>query len=133
LDFILLFFVLVFGMVGLLYVLMCFYMVLLFKEVWCSVVWVIWIIGIFYLFILVFGYGVAVLVGLKEIVAVLGKVNSVVLLLVYELGGMWLFGIISVVVFVTIFVVVVGFIITVSVFFAYDIYVNVVKDGKVTQ
>ena len=51
------------GTAGLPHVLMRFYTVPTAKEARKSVVWAIWLIGIFYLFTLVLGYGAAALVG----------------------------------------------------------------------
>ena len=49
--------------------------------------WAIWIIGIFYLFTLVLGYGAAALVGPDTISAAPGGANSAAPLLAFELGG----------------------------------------------
>jgi cation/acetate symporter len=132
LDFISLSLALVLGTAGLPHVLMRFYTVPSAKEARRSVVWAIWIIGIFYLFTLVLGYGAAALVGPKTIAAAPGKANSAAPLLAYELGGTVLLGIISAVAFATILAVVAGLTITASASFAHDVYTNVIKDGKVT-
>ena len=96
-----------------------------------SCVWAIWLIGIFYLFTLVLGYGAAALVGPDEIIAAPGKANSAAPLLAYELGGTLLLGIIAAVAFATILAVVAGLTITASASFAHDIYANVIKKGQV--
>ncbi|KQX61643.1 cation acetate symporter [Angustibacter sp. Root456] len=132
LDFISLSLALVLGTAGLPHVLMRFYTVPSAKEARRSVVWAIWIIGIFYLFTLVLGYGAAALVGPKTIAAAPGKANSAAPLLAYELGGTVLLGIISAVAFATILAVVAGLTITASASFAHDVYTNVIKDGNVT-
>ena len=62
-DFISLSIALVLGTAGLPHVLMRFYTVPTAKEARRSVVWAIWLIGIFYLFTLVLGYGAMRLVG----------------------------------------------------------------------
>ena len=62
-DFISLALALVLGTAGLPHVLMRFYTVPSSKEARRSVVWAIWLIGIFYLFTLVLGYGAAAPVG----------------------------------------------------------------------
>ena len=49
--------------------------------------WAIWLIGIFYLFTLVLGFGAAALVGPAAIKAAPGKANSAAPLLAFELGG----------------------------------------------
>ena len=78
---------LVLGTAGLPHVLMRFYTVPTAKEARRSVVWAIWLIGIFYLFTLVLGYGAAALVGPEAIKAAPGGVNSAAPLLAFELGG----------------------------------------------
>ena len=128
-DFISLSLALVLGTAGLPHVLMRFYTVPSSKEARRSVVWAIWLIGIFYLFTLVLGYGAAALVGPKVIAAAPGKVNSAAPLLAYELGGELLLGVISAVAFATILAVVAGLTITASASLSHDIYNSVVKEG----
>ena len=72
-DFISLSLALVLGTAGLPHVLMRFYTVPSSKEARKSVEWAIWLIGIFYLFTLVLGYGAAALVGPKAIAAAPGQ------------------------------------------------------------
>jgi len=132
LDFVSLSIALVLGTAGLPHVLMRFYTVPSAREARRSVVWAIWIIGIFYLFTLVLGYGAAALVGSKAILAAPGKANSAAPLLAYELGGTILLGVISAVAFATILAVVAGLTITASASFAHDIYASVIKRGNVT-
>jgi cation/acetate symporter len=129
LDFISLSLALVLGTAGLPHVLMRFYTVPSSKEARKSVEWAIWLIGIFYLFTLVLGYGAAALVGPKAIAAAPGKANSAAPLLAYELGGELLLGIISAVAFATILAVVAGLPITASASLAHDIYNSVIKEG----
>jgi cation/acetate symporter len=129
LDFISLSLALVLGTAGLPHVLMRFYTVPSSKEARKSVEWAIWLIGIFYLFTLVLGYGAAALVGPKAIAAAPGKANSAAPLLAYELGGELLLGIISAVAFATILAVVAGLTITASASLAHDIYNSVIKEG----
>jgi cation/acetate symporter len=131
LDFISLGLALVLGTAGLPHVLMRFYTVPSSKEARKSVVWAIWLIGIFYLFTLVLGYGAAWLVGPEKILAAPGKANSAAPLLAFELGGTLLLGLISAVAFATILAVVAGLTITASASFAHDVYSNVIKKGQV--
>ncbi len=131
LDFISLGLALVLGTAGLPHVLMRFYTVPSSKEARRSVVWAIWMIGIFYLFTLVLGYGAAWLVGPEKILAAPGKANSAAPLLAFELGGTLLLGVISAVAFATILAVVAGLTITASASFAHDVYSNVIKKGQV--
>jgi cation/acetate symporter len=133
LDFLSLGLALVLGTAGLPHVLMRFYTVPSAKEARRSVIWAIWLIGIFYLFTLVLGFGAGAIVGPKAIAAAPGKVNSAAPLLAYELGGTVLLGIIAAVAFATILAVVAGLTITASASFAHDVYNNVLKGGEVTS
>ncbi len=130
-DFISLALALVLGTAGLPHVLMRFYTVPTAKEARRSVVWAIWLIGIFYLLTLVLGYGAAALVGSEEILASPGGVNSAAPLLAFHLGGPILLGLISAIAFATILAVVAGLTITAAASFAHDIYANVIKKGNV--
>ena len=131
LDFISLALALVFGTAGLPHVLMRFYTVPTAKDARRSVVWAIWLIGIFYLFSLVIGYGAGALVGADTILAAPGAVNAAAPLLAFELGGTILLGVIAGVAFATILAVVAGLTITASASFAHDIYASVLKKGQV--
>jgi cation/acetate symporter len=130
-DFISLALALVLGTAGLPHVLMRFYTVPTAKEARRSVVWAIWLIGLFYLLTLVLGYGAAALVGPDVIKAAPGGVNSAAPLLALQLGGPVLLGFISAVAFATILAVVAGLTITAAASFAHDIYANVIKKGNV--
>jgi len=129
LDFLSLALALVLGTAGLPHILMRFYTVPTAKEARRSVVWAIWLIGIFYLFTLVLGYGAGALVGPDKINAAPGKANSAAPLLALELGGPILLGLIAAVAFATILAVVAGLTITASASFAHDIYANIIKKG----
>jgi cation/acetate symporter len=131
-DFISLGIALVLGTAGLPHVLMRFYTVPTAKEARRSVVWAIWLIGLFYLFTLVLGYGAAALVpgGAQAINSAPGGSNSAAPLLAFQLGGEILLGLISAVAFATILAVVAGLTITASASFAHDVYANVIKEGK---
>ncbi|MCP2170456.1 solute symporter family protein [Goodfellowiella coeruleoviolacea] len=131
LDFLSLGLALVLGTAGLPHVLMRFYTVPTAKDARRSVVWAIWLIGIFYLFTLVLGYGAGALVGPQRISTAPGGVNSAAPLLAQALGGPVLLGLIAAVAFATILAVVAGLTITASASFAHDIYVNVIKKGQV--
>ncbi|PFG20199.1 solute symporter family protein [Serinibacter salmoneus] len=130
LDFISLGLALVLGTAGLPHVLMRFYTVPTAKEARRSVVWAIVLIGVFYLFTLVLGYGALALVGPETVLASPGGVNSAAPLLALELGGSVLLGLVSAVAFATILAVVAGLTITASASFAHDIYASVIKKGK---
>ncbi|WP_409563417.1 MULTISPECIES: solute symporter family protein [unclassified Gordonia (in: high G+C Gram-positive bacteria)] len=128
-DFLSLAIALVLGTAGLPHVLMRFYTVPTAKEARRSVVWAISLIGAFYLFTLVLGYGAAAIVGPDKILAAAGKENAAAPLLALELGGTILLGVISAVAFATILAVVAGLAITASASFAHDIYASVIKRG----
>jgi cation/acetate symporter len=129
-DFVSLALALVLGTAGLPHVLMRFYTVPTAKEARRSVVWAIWLIGLFYLFTLVLGYGAGALVGPQTILEAPGGQNSAAPLLALELGGPLLLGFISAVAFATILAVVAGLTITASASFAHDVYNSVLKKGK---
>ncbi|SDX37140.1 cation/acetate symporter [Amycolatopsis xylanica] len=131
LDFLSLGIALVLGTAGLPHVLMRFYTVPTAKDARRSVVWAIGLIGVFYLFTLVLGYGAGALVGPTAISKAPGGVNSAAPLLAQALGGPVLLGFIAAVAFATILAVVAGLTITASASFAHDVYANVIKKGKV--
>ncbi|WET78074.1 cation acetate symporter [Amycolatopsis sp. QT-25] len=130
LDFLSLGIALVLGTAGLPHVLMRFYTVPTAKDARRSVVWAIALIGVFYLFTLVLGYGAGALVGADRIKAAPGGVNSAAPLLALELGGPVLLGLIAAIAFATILAVVAGLTITASASFAHDVYASVLKKGK---
>src|SRR5919205_2453823 len=130
LDFVSLGLALVLGTAGLPHVLMRFYTVPTAKDARRSVVWAIWLIGIFYLFSLVIGYGAGALVGPGEILGAPGGVNAAAPLLAFHLGGSVFLGIIAGIAFATILAVVAGLTITASASFAHDIYASVLKKGQ---
>lgn len=100
------------------------------REARRSVVWAIWLIGLFYLFTLVLGYGAGALIGKDEILGAPGGVNSAAPLLAFELGGPVLLGVIAAVAFATILAVVAGLTITAAASFSHDVYASVLKKGK---
>ncbi|WP_454227320.1 solute symporter family protein [Propioniciclava flava] len=128
---------LVLGTAGLPHVLMRFYTVPTAKAARTSVTWAIGLIGAFYLFTLVLGYGAAALVpgGQEAISGMPGKANAAAPALAFFLPGGGTPGtvflaVIAGVAFATILAVVAGLTITASASFAHDIYNNVMKDGK---
>ncbi|MCR6486291.1 cation acetate symporter [Amycolatopsis sp. OK19-0408] len=132
LDFLSLGIALVLGTAGLPHVLMRFYTVPTARDARRSVVWAIVLIGVFYLFTLVLGYGAGAIVGPDKIAKAPGTTNSAAPLLALELGGPVLLGFISAVAFATILAVVAGLTITASASFAHDVYANVLKKGQVS-
>ncbi|MDV7090502.1 cation acetate symporter [Rhodococcus sp. IEGM 248] len=130
-DFVSLAVALVLGTAALPHVLMRFYTVPTAKDARKSVVYSIFMIGLFYVFTLVLGYGAAALIGPERILSAPGGVNSAVTLLAFDLGGPLLLGFISAVAFATLLAVVAGLTITAAASFAHDIYANVLRRGKV--
>ena len=124
---------LVLGASGLPHVLMRFYTVPTAKEARRSVTWAIGLIGAFYLFTMVLGYGAAALVGPDRIQELPGGANAAAPALAFELGGTVLMAIIAGVAFATILAVVAGLTITASASFAHDIYNSVLKKGQARQ
>ncbi|MEL4356938.1 MULTISPECIES: solute symporter family protein [unclassified Luteococcus] len=131
LSFISLAIALVCGPSGLPHVLMRFYTVPTAQDARKSAVWTIGMVGVFFIFTLILGYGAAALVGAEAIAKAPGKANSAAPLLAHHLGGSVFMAIISGVAFATILAVVAGLTITASASFAHDIYNNVLHDGKV--
>lgn len=120
---------LVFGAAGLPHVLMRFYTVPTAKEARRSVTWAIGLIGAFYLFTLIIGFGAARIVGVETILATPGGANSAAPALAYALGGTLLLSFIAAVAFATILAVVAGLTITAAASFAHDVYNGVIKGG----
>ena len=129
-DFISLALALVLGTAGLPHVLMRLYTVPNAREARRSVVWTIWLVGLFYLCTLLLGFGAMWLVGGKHILAAPGGGDSAVPLLADKLGGTLLFGIVAAVAFATILAVVAGLTITASASFAHDVYAGLVRHGE---
>ena len=128
---------LVLGTAGLPHVLMRFYTVPTANEARKSVTWAIGLIGAFYLFTLVLGFGAAAVIpgGQNAISDLPGKANAAAPALAFwlpggGLGGSIFLAIISGVAFATILAVVAGLTITASASFAHDIYNAVLKNGK---
>jgi cation/acetate symporter len=130
LDFISLSLAAVLGPASLPHILMRFYTVPNAQQARRSVVWAIYLIGGFFLVVLVIGYGAAALVGPDAILAAPGSSNSAAPLLAYRLGGELLLGLAAAVAFATILAVVAGLTITASASFAHDVYANVLRRGR---
>jgi cation/acetate symporter len=122
---------LVLGTAGLPHVLMRLYTVPDAREARRSVVWTVWLVGLFYLCTLALGFGAMWLVGGKQILGSPGKDDSAVPLLAYKLGGTLLLGTVAAVAFATILAVVAGLTITASASFAHDVYGGVLRGGEV--
>jgi cation/acetate symporter len=121
---------LILGTAGLPHVLMRLYTVPDAQEARRSIVWTVWLVGLFYLSTLVLGFGAMWLVGAGRIEAAPGKADSAVPLLAFKLGGTLLLATVAAVAFATILAVVAGLTITASAAFAHDVFASVVRRGE---
>ena len=140
-DFLSLGIALVLGTAGLPHILIRFYTVPTSRDARKSVLWAIGLIGVFYLFTLVLGFGAAALLtgDAKEQVATSkGNLASPLLAEVVgggagSTGGAILLALIAAVAFATILAVVAGLTLTSSASVAHDVYNNVFKKGTATE
>ncbi len=140
-DFVSLGLALVLGTAGLPHILIRFYTVPTSRDARKSVLWAIGLIGVFYLFTLVLGFGAAALLsGDKAAQVATSKGNLASPLLAEAVGGgagstggAALLAVISAVAFATILAVVAGLTLTSSASVAHDIYNNVIKKGQATE
>jgi cation/acetate symporter len=140
-DFLSLGIALVLGTAGLPHILIRFYTVPTSRDARKSVLWAIGLIGVFYLFTLVLGFGAAALLkGDKAAEVATSKGNLASPLLAEAVGGgagstggAVLLALIAAVAFATILAVVAGLTLTSSASVAHDIYNNVIKKGKATE
>ncbi|MEU6136711.1 cation acetate symporter [Nocardioides sp. NPDC047086] len=136
-DFVSLGLALVLGTAGLPHILIRFYTVPTSADARKSVLWAIGLIGVFYLFTLVLGFGAAALVD----PATMDKAGNLAAPLLAQevgggegsVGGAVLLALISAVAFATILAVVAGLTLTSSVSVAHDIYNSVIKRGKASE
>lgn len=136
-DFLSLGIALVLGTAGLPHILIRFYTVPTSRDARKSVLWAIGLIGVFYLFTLVLGFGAAALLDTGSLDAA-GNLASPKLAEevgggIGSTGGAILLALIAAVAFATILAVVAGLVLTSSASVAHDIYNNVVKKGTATE
>lgn len=98
-----------------------------------SVVYSIWVIGLFYVMVIFLGFAAAKFVGTTDIVAANPAGNMAAPLLAKMLGGDTLFAVISAVSFATILAVVAGIVLTGATAFSHDFYNEIIKGGKATE
>ncbi|MBS2968453.1 cation acetate symporter [Metabacillus sp. KIGAM252] len=98
-----------------------------------SVVYSIWIIGLFYVMVIFLGFAAAKFVGAEAIMAANPAGNMAAPLLAEILGGDILFAVISAVAFATILAVVAGIVVTGATAFSHDFYNEIIKDGTATE
>ena len=137
LDFVSLGIALVLGTAALPHILIRFYTVPTARDARKSVLWAIGLIGVFYLFTLVLGFGAAALLDTSTLDA---SGNLAAPRLAEEVGGgagttggAILLALIAAVAFATILAVVAGLTLTSSASVAHDVYNNVIKKGKATE
>ena len=136
-DFLSLGIALVLGTAGLPHILIRFYTVPTSRDARKSVLWAIGLIGVFYLFTLVLGFGAAALLDTSKLDAA-GNLASPKLAEEVgggagSAGGSILLALIAAVAFATILAVVAGLVLTSSASVAHDIYNNVIKKGQATE
>jgi cation/acetate symporter len=119
---------LVFGTAGLPHILVRFYTVPDAKTARKSVVWAMFLIGVFYIMTTFLGFGAATIVG-RDFIAKNGGTNMSAPLLAQNLGGDIFFALISSIAFATILAVVAGLTISASTSFAHDFWTNVIHRG----
>jgi cation/acetate symporter len=140
-DFISLAIALVLGTAGLPHILIRFYTTPTSRDARKSVLWAIGLIGAFYLFTLVLGFGAAALLDKDSYTKVAASGGNLASPLLAEAvgggpgstGGAVLLALISAVAFATILAVVAGLTLTSSVSVAHDLYNSVFKDGKASE
>ncbi|MBC5857233.1 cation acetate symporter [Campylobacter jejuni] len=127
---------LMFGTAGLPHILMRFFTVKDAKEARKSVFWATGFIGYFYILTFIIGFGaIALLLGNPQFTnangSFNGSTNMVAVTLADVLGGDVFLGFISAVAFATILAVVAGLAISGAGAISHDLYLNVIKDGKI--
>ncbi len=141
LDFLSLGLALVLGTAGLPHILVRFYTVPTSRDARKSVLWAIGLIGTFYLFTLVLGFGAAALLKGDKATEVATSGGNLASPLLAEAvgggdgstGGAVLLAVIAAVAFATILAVVAGLTLTSSTSVAHDIYNSVIKKGQATE
>ncbi|MBL0746286.1 solute symporter family protein [Nocardioides baculatus] len=140
-DFISLGIALVLGTAGLPHILIRFYTTPTSRDARKSVLWAIGLIGVFYLFTLILGFGAAALLdkdAYAEVAASGGNLASPLLAEAVgggpgSTGGAVLLAVIAAVAFATILAVVAGLTLTSSVSVAHDLYNSVFRNGQATE
>ena len=140
-DFISLGIALVLGTAGLPHILIRFYTTPTSRDARKSVLWAIGLIGAFYLFTLVLGFGAAALLDKDAYTKVAESGGNLASPLLAEAvgggpgstGGAVLLALIAAVAFATILAVVAGLTLTSSVSVAHDLYNSVFRDGQATE
>ena len=121
------------GTAGLPHILMRFFTVKDAKTARASVIYAVWIIGAFYLIVMILGFGSAIFVGEDAIRAENAAGNMAAPMLAEVLGGPALESFVAAVAFATILAVVSGLVLTGASAIAHDLYGEVIKKGKISD
>ncbi|GKV64753.1 cation acetate symporter [Sporosarcina sp. NCCP-2331] len=124
---------LVLGTAGLPHILMRFFTVKDAKTARSSVIYSVWIIGLFYVLTIFLGFGAAKFVGADAIIAENAAGNMAAPMLAGVLGGNALESFVAAVAFATILAVVAGLVLSGASAIAHDLYGQVIKNGNVTE
>ena len=124
---------LVLGTAGLPHILMRFFTVKDAKTARSSVIYAVWIIGLFYVLTIFLGFGAAKFVGSDAIIAENAAGNMAAPMLAGILGGDALESFVAAVAFATILAVVAGLVLSGASAIAHDLYGQIIKKGKVTE
>ncbi|WP_301109176.1 cation acetate symporter [Sporosarcina sp.] len=124
---------LVLGTAGLPHILMRFFTVKDAKTARSSVIYSVWIIGIFYVMTIFLGFGAAKFVGADAIIAENAAGNMAAPMLAGVLGGDALESFVAAVAFATILAVVAGLVLSGASAIAHDLYGQIIKNGNVTE
>ena len=124
---------LILGTAGLPHILMRFFTVKDAKTARSSVIYAVWIIGIFYVMTIFLGFGAAKFVGKEAIVAENAAGNMAAPMLAGAMGGNWLESFVAAVAFATILAVVAGLVLSGASALAHDLYGQIIKKGKLTE
>lgn len=124
---------LILGTAGLPHILMRFFTVKDAKTARSSVIYAVWIIGIFYVMTIFLGFGAAKFVGREAIVAENAAGNMAAPMLAGVLGGNALESFVAAVAFATILAVVAGLVLSGASALAHDLYGQIIKKGRLTE
>lgn len=124
---------LILGTAGLPHILVRFFTVRNALAVRKSLITASFVIGWFYLLILILGFGAVVFVDPENIIVKDPSGNLVAPLLAFKLGGDFLMAFISAVAFSTILAVVTGLIVTTVTTLSHDLYNHISKQGEATE
>lgn len=124
---------LVLGTAGLPHILIRFFTVRNAVEVRKTISTATWVIGLFYLMVLILGMGVVALVNWQHLISIDPTGNLSALLLAKAVGGDFFMAFMSAVAFATILSVVTGLLLSATSAFAHDVYSQIFCSGSATE